>query len=95
MDGNEQITPVGCMIPHSNYDSWLDDNDIMMIELNKPHDNWGHVLYYAGYLRATRTPARCASAGPVVCNGKLQGIVFWGFGCAEKNYVVISATAIH
>ncbi|CAL8247501.1 unnamed protein product [Lota lota] len=31
------------------------------------------------------------AAGPVVCNDELQGVVSWGYGCAEKNHPGVHA----
>ncbi|XP_050987838.1 trypsin-2-like isoform X4 [Labeo rohita] len=42
-------------------------------------------MFCAGYPEGGKGSCQGDSGGPVVCNGQLQGIVSWDFGCAEKN----------
>ncbi|XP_047454137.1 trypsin-2-like [Mugil cephalus] len=91
--------PAGTMCTVSGWgvtmDSSADSNRLQCVDIpilsdedchNSYPDMITEDMFCAGYLEGGKDSCQGDSGGPVVCNGELQGVVSWGYGCAERNH---------
>ncbi|XP_075467906.1 anionic trypsin-2-like [Ascaphus truei] len=73
-----------------NYPDLLQCLDAPILTDQECHDAYPRKItdnmICVGYLEGGKDSCQGDSGGPVVCNGKLQGVVSWGIGCALSGY---------
>ncbi|XP_064416948.1 trypsin-2-like isoform X2 [Latimeria chalumnae] len=75
--GTHSINELQCLYIPILMDEECESSYPGMITLN---------MFCAGYLERGKDSCQEDSSGPVECDGVLQGIVSWGYGCAERNH---------
>ncbi|XP_076008714.1 trypsin-2-like [Genypterus blacodes] len=91
--------PAGTMCKVSGWGNTMsataDENKLQCLNIPIRSDEDGHnsypgmidnTMFCAGYLEGGKDSYQGDSGGPVVCDGQLQGVVSWGYGCAEKDH---------
>ncbi|XP_072325075.1 trypsin-3-like [Scyliorhinus torazame] len=72
------------------YPAQLQCLDVPVLSLKTCHQAYpGRIsrnMFCAGFIEGGKDSCQGDSGGPLVCNGKLEGIVSWGIGCAVRNY---------
>ncbi|KAM6928221.1 trypsin-like [Xenentodon cancila] len=68
-------------------------SDLMSVDVDYFSDCWNYYYFRvtenmicAGSLNGGRDSCQGDSGGPLICNGKFEGIVSWGIGCAYAFY---------
>ncbi|KAJ8287675.1 hypothetical protein COCON_G00003340 [Conger conger] len=73
-----------------NYASVLQCLDLPILSDSQCKNAYSNLItdnmFCAGFLEGGKDSCQGDSGGPVVCNGELQGVVSWGYGCAESGY---------
>ncbi|XP_053736312.1 trypsin-2-like [Synchiropus splendidus] len=87
----------GNTMSSDNDSNYLQCLDIPILSDDECHRSYPGMIdesmFCAGYLEGGKDSCQGDSGGPVVCNGELQGIVSWGYGCAEQNHPGVYAKA--
>ena len=51
--------------------------------------------YKNSYLIYHKDSCQGDTGGPLVCNGEIQGLASWGFGCAERDHPGVYTKVCH